>query len=84
MQQPFILLHCMQDKYDEEHFKVYVSLDKDFNASGRLRDLSPSALKVLLVIASFTDNDGYSCVSQEKIGELVGLTRQQVGKVISE
>lgn len=73
----------MEDKYDDEQFKVFVSLDKDFIASGGLRNLSPAALKVLLVIASFTDNEGYSWISQEKIGELVGITRQQVGKVLN-
>lgn len=82
-QQPFVKLHCMEDKYDDEQFKVFVSLDKDFIASGGLRNLSPAALKVLLVIASFTDNEGYSWISQEKIGELVGITRQQVGKVLN-
>ncbi|MER2192149.1 MAG: helix-turn-helix domain-containing protein [Solibacillus sp.] len=82
-QKPFIKLHCMQDKYDDEQFKVFVSLDKGFIASGGLRNLSPTALKVLLVIASFTDSEGYSWISQEKIGELVGITRQQVGKVIN-
>ncbi|MFJ7646108.1 hypothetical protein ACIQ1H_01090 [Lysinibacillus sp. NPDC097279] len=59
-QQPFIKLHCMQEKYDLDKFKVYLSLDKDFIASGGLRELSPTALQILLVIASFTDNDGYN------------------------
>ena len=82
-QQPFIKLHCMQDKYDEENFKVYISIDKDFIANGGLKKMSPTALQILLVIACHTDNDGYSWISQKKIGELLGLTRQQVGKVIN-
>ncbi len=82
-QQPFIKLYCTQDKNDQEKFKVFVSLDKDYIASGGLKELSPTALKILLVIASFTDNDGYSWISQEKIGELVGISRQQVGKTVN-
>lgn len=73
----------MQDKYDEENFKVYISIDKDFIANGGLKKMSPIALRILLVIVCHTDNDGYSWISQKKIGELLGLTRQQIGKVIN-
>lgn len=39
---------------------------------------------MLLVIVANTDTKGYSWISQEKIGELVGLCRQQVGKIIKD
>lgn len=67
---------------DEIEKKAYLALDKDFIAEGGLSKLHPSALKVLLVIASHTDKDGFAWISQEKIGELVGLSRQQVAVVI--
>lgn len=80
--EPFVKLNCIQSKYHDE-FQVFLSLDKDFIANGGIRDLSPTALKVLLVIACHTNNEGFSWISQERIGELVGLSRQQVGKVIN-
>lgn len=67
---------------DEIDKKVYLSLDKDYIAQGSLSNLHPSALKVLLVIAAHTDKDGFAWISQESIGKLVGLSRQQVGVII--
>ncbi|MEC1680329.1 helix-turn-helix domain-containing protein [Bacillus mojavensis] len=67
---------------DEIDKKVYLSLDKDYIAQGGLSNLHPSALKVLLVIAAHTDKDGFAWISQESIGKLVGLSRQQVGVII--
>ncbi|MEQ6375743.1 helix-turn-helix domain-containing protein [Bacillaceae bacterium S4-13-56] len=84
-QVPFVHLSVKESynfETDEIDKKVYLSLDKDFIAQGGLTNLHPSALKVLLVIASHTDKDGYAWISQESIGKLVGLTRQQVGSVI--
>ncbi|TYS51238.1 hypothetical protein [Bacillus infantis] len=69
---------------DEIEKKVYLSLDKDFVAQGGLVKLHPSALKVLHVIAAHTDKDGFAWISQESIGKLVGLTRQQVGVIINK
>lgn len=84
-QEPFVHL-SVKESYnfatDEIDKKVYLSLDKDFIAQGGLSKLHPSALKVLLVIASHTDKDGYAWISQESIGNLVGLSRQQVGVVV--
>ncbi|WEZ17805.1 helix-turn-helix domain-containing protein [Bacillus safensis] len=84
-QEPFVHL-SVKESYnfatDEIDKKVYLSLDKDFIAQGGLSKLHPSALKVLLVIASHTDKDGYAWISQESIGILVGLSRQQVGVVV--
>ncbi|WP_026584993.1 helix-turn-helix domain-containing protein [Bacillus sp. J33] len=69
---------------DEIEKKAYLSLDKDFIAQGGLAKLHPSALKVLLVIAAHTDKDGFAWISQESIGKLVGLSRQQVGVVVHQ
>ncbi|PKR86073.1 helix-turn-helix domain-containing protein [Heyndrickxia camelliae] len=84
-QEPFVHL-SVRESYnlsaDEIEKKAYLSLDKDFIAQGGLSKLHPSALKVLLVIASHTDKDGFAWISQESIGKLVGLTRQQVGVII--
>ncbi|WP_163071127.1 helix-turn-helix domain-containing protein [Priestia flexa] len=84
-QEPFVHL-SVKESYniatDEIDKKVYLSIDKDFIAQGGLSKLHPSALKVLLVIASHTDKDGYAWISQESIGKLVGLSRQQVGVII--
>lgn len=57
--EPFVKLNCIQSKYDDE-FKVFLSLDKDFIADGGIRDMSPTALIVLLVMPCFTNNDGFS------------------------
>jgi hypothetical protein len=62
--------------------KAYITLDKDFIAEGGLSKLHPSALKVLLIIVAHTDKDGFAWISQESIGKLVGLSRQQVGVII--
>ena len=82
-QESLISLHCHQNKYNLDQQKLYVSLDKDLIASGGIAKLPPAALKVLLIIAAHTDREGYSWISQERIGELVGLCRQQVGKIIN-
>lgn len=84
-QKPFVHL-SVKESYnlatDEIEKKAYLSLDKDFIAQGGLANIHPSALKVFLVIAAHTDKDGFSWISQESIGKLVGLSRQQVGAVI--
>ncbi|MCU9614048.1 helix-turn-helix domain-containing protein [Caldibacillus lycopersici] len=84
-QEPFVHLSVKESynfKTDEIDKKVFLSLDKDFISSGGLYKLHPSALKVLLVIAAHTDKDGFAWISQEKIGKLIGLSRQQVGVII--
>jgi hypothetical protein len=82
---PFVHL-SIKESYnltnDEIEKKAFLSLDKDFIAQGGLSKLHPSALKVLLVIAAHTDKDGFAWISQESIGKLVGLSRQQVGVII--
>ncbi|MCL1698315.1 hypothetical protein [Lysinibacillus sp. BPa_S21] len=84
-QEPFAHLSIRESfnmDTDEFEKKAFLSLDKDFIAQGGLSKLHPSALKVLLVISAHTDVDGYAWISQESIGKLVGLTRQQVGVII--
>ena len=82
---PFVHLsvkesYCLESDNFEK--KAFLSLEEDFIAQRALSKLHPSALKVLLVIAAHTNKDGFAWISQEKIGKLVGLSRQQVGVVI--
>ena len=62
-----------------------IILSKEKIREGLLRDLrevSPSALAVFLVIHAFSDDDKNSSISMQKIGELTGLTFPAVQSTI--
>ncbi|MGE6609993.1 helix-turn-helix domain-containing protein [Peribacillus sp. NPDC076916] len=87
--QPPVLTINVKEQYDADNDEMFktgaVSIDLDFIRDGGLQVLQPTALKILLAIASHADKDGFTFVSQQTIAEEVGLrSRQQVAQRINE
>lgn len=62
---------------DDLYTEAHIVKDINFVRSGYC-GLNATALKVLEVIVAHIDKDGFSYVSQDKIADILGITRQSV------
>ncbi|PAK50094.1 helix-turn-helix domain-containing protein [Priestia megaterium] len=87
--QPPALTINIDEHYNPATDELYktgnVGIDLDFIREGGLQQIKPTAFKTLLAIASHSDKDGFTFVSQQTIADMIGLkTRQQIAQIVNE